>query len=156
MVLKTKGIGVLAPRLILLLALLGGPSAGFAAGTWSVIPLAPPPDAVHFPAAVAVVSAGNLYVAEVAKNRIRKRDGQGNWSWIASGSFGRGQVGFLSAVAVDTVGNLYIAAVTRMGTARIRKRDAQGNWSDIATYGAAPSQVLNPKALAADSAGNLY
>jgi tripartite motif-containing protein 71 len=170
MVFKTIGIGALAPRLILLLALLGGPSAGFAAGTWSVIPLAPPPDAVHFPAAVATDSAGNLYVAEVAKNRIRKRDAQGNWSVLATEGRAPGQVFNPTGLAVDGAGNLYVAEEFSSpmlppnlprtspsdGGARIQKRDAQGNWSVLATEGPALGQVFNPAALAADAGGNLY
>ncbi len=167
---KTKGSGALLPRLIVLLALVGGPRAGFAAGTWSVIPLARQADAVHFPAAMAVDAAGSLYVAEVATDQIRKRDAQGNWSVLATEGRAPGQVFNPTGLAVDSAGNLYVAeffpATVLPGTlprtspsdggSRIQKRDARGNWSTIATIGPTLGEVPQPTALAADAGGNLY
>jgi hypothetical protein len=64
------------------LALLAGPRVAGAQGTWTVIPLPPPPLDVAGPLALAVSAAGELYVLDVLDGwgggRIRKRDAQGN------------------------------------------------------------------------------
>ena len=125
------------------------------------------------PAAVAVDSAGNLYIADQKNQRIRKVDGSGNISTVA----GTGTAGFSgggsaassaelnqpAAVAVDSAGNLYIADQKNQ---RIRKVDSSGNISTVAGTGnqgfagdggAAYAAELNqPAGVAVDSAGNLY
>jgi sugar lactone lactonase YvrE len=95
------------------------------------------------PFGIAVDRAGSIYVTDRGCSCILKRDGQGNWSVIATQG--------ASALAVDTAGYLY--AVTGAG---IQKRDAQGNWSVIATQGTALGQVNATAALAVDIAGDLY
>ena len=101
---------------------------------------------------------GTLYVTESA--RLVKRDLQGNWSLLASGGTGLGQVSAPTALALDAAGDLYVADGDNGGSGaprgRIEKRDAQGNWSVLATAGAALGQVDEPTALAIDAAGNLY
>jgi sugar lactone lactonase YvrE len=124
-------------------------------GNWSAIATdGDAPGQVNGPAALAVDSAGSLYVAD--GNRIQKRDAQGNWSEIATYGTDLGQVLSTSALAVDAAGNLYVADLILPRRSRIQKRDAQGNWSEIATIGDALGQVAYPRALAADSAGSLY
>jgi tripartite motif-containing protein 71 len=100
---------------------------------------------VHDAKALAADAAGNLYVADhyyvnidIPKDRIQKRDAQGNWSVIAD--YGA------SALAVDSAGNLYVAS-----DGGIQKRDAQGDWSQIDD-----GQITSATALAVDTAGNLY
>jgi hypothetical protein len=112
MVLEAKRCGALALRLIVGLALLGCPRIGSAAGTWSVLSLLPlKPGQVYFPHALAVDTAGNLYVADNggAYGGIQKRDAMGNWSILATQGSDPGQVFAPTALAVDTAGNLYVA-----------------------------------------------
>lgn len=51
---------------------------------------------------------GNFYVAQ---GDIQKWDAQGNWSVVATGGTGLGQVALYetSGLAVDGAGNLYVA-----------------------------------------------
>jgi hypothetical protein len=132
MVRYTISISTTVLRLVAALALLGCPRMGFAAGTWSVIAPPPKPGEVVSPGALAVDTAGNLYVADMAywgHGRIQKRDAQGSWSILATAGDAPGQVDFPTALAVDTGGNLYVVdnASTDYGNGRIQKRDAQGN-----------------------------
>jgi DNA-binding beta-propeller fold protein YncE len=89
-----------------------------AEGNWSVIaPSGPDLGEVFMPSALAVDTAGNLYVADrthdgdtgVFQNRIQKRDVQGNWMVIPFFGSGTSRVTSLSGLAVDVAGNLYVA-----------------------------------------------
>src|SRR5207249_1682968 len=104
MVVPSKRIGPLVLRLLPALALLACPRIGGAAGTWSVISLPQQPGEVLSPIALALDTAGSLYVADGGSGgsgRIEKRDAHGNWSVIASHGTALGQVGGPSALAVD-------------------------------------------------------
>jgi sugar lactone lactonase YvrE len=127
------------------------PAPPHQAGTWSVISLPPKPGEFLILTALAVDTAGNLYVADWVNNgRIQKRDAQGNWSVLVTYGPAPGQVAHPTALATDAGGNLYVA-----DDGRIRKRDAQGNWSDI-TLADGTDLGEAPMALAVDTAGNLY
>jgi tripartite motif-containing protein 71 len=91
-----------------------------AQGSWSVIATAgDAPGQVHGPTALAVDTAGTLYVADGSPfvadyangydGRIQMRDAQGGWSVLAAGGSAVGQVSHPSGLAVDTAGNLYVA-----------------------------------------------
>jgi trimeric autotransporter adhesin len=125
------------------------------------------------PEAVAVDSAGNLYIADSFNNRIRKVTPAGVITTVA----GNGKVGFsgdggkaISAqldrpcgVAVDSAGNLYIADTRNH---HIRKVTPAGVITTVAGYGpggysgdggkATSAQLKYPCHIAVDSAGNLY
>lgn len=146
---------------------------------------------VHFagdngPAALAIFnglegvvsdSEGNLYVADVGNNRIRKIDTTGIVTTVA----GTGVIGFsgdggpatsaalslghtaqfANNLAIDSSGNLYISDC---GNGRIRKIDTSGVITTVAGGGHAPitpgsiatAASITPGPLAVDSNGNIY
>jgi len=123
------------------------------------------------PFGVAVDSAGNLYIADEGKNRVRKVS-NGVITTVAGngvGGFGgdggpatSAQLLFPFGVAVDSAGNLYIADT---GNNRVRKV-SNGVISTVAGNGTAgfggdngpaiSAQLQGPGGVAADSAGNVY
>jgi uncharacterized protein (TIGR03437 family) len=122
------------------------------------------------PDGVAVDSAGNLYVADSANNRIREVSNgviatvAGNGTSGFSGDGGpasSAQFDGPDGVAVDSAGNLYIADY---GNNRIRRVSngvittvAGGGTSRVGDGGPATSaQLASPQSVAMDSAGNLY
>jgi uncharacterized protein (TIGR03437 family) len=126
---------------------------------------------------VAADSQGNLYLADVGNNRIRKIDTNGIITTVA----GNGTTGFSgdggpattaalnlkhvptfsNNLTVDAAGNLYISDY---GNGRIRKVDATGIITTVAGGGAAhvvpgvsaTSAAILPGPLAVDSSGNIY
>ena len=123
------------------------------------------------PTAVAVDSAGNLYIADSGNSRIRKVSNgiittvAGNGGYGFSGDNGPATSAQLYdpyGVAVDSAGNLYIADT---GNSRIRKV-SNGVIATIAgngTYGftgdngpATSAQLTRSYGVAVDSAGNVY
>jgi len=99
---------------------------------------------LKMPAGVAYDAAGNLYIAEITGNRIRKVDSHGIISTVA----GTGKRGFSGdggpatsadldgpgTLGFDLAGNLYIVEI--IGN-RVRKVDTQGNITTIAGNGQA-------------------
>jgi sugar lactone lactonase YvrE len=126
-----------------------------------------------FPSGVAVDSAGNLYVADVAANTVWKLTAaNGSFTAVAGsgpyGSAGDGgpataaSLAAPSGVAVDPLGNLFIAtyAVVRKVTAATGiistvagVQDLPGSTGD---GGLATSALVIPQFLSLDSGGNLY
>ncbi len=127
---------------------------------------------------LAADSAGNLYIADIGNERVRKVSGAGTISTYA----GNGKPGTagdsgpaLSAqlynllslswpvegMAVDAAGNLYIVDKVNL---RVRKVSPDGTISIFAGGGqlsgtgglAAKSQLLGPTSVAVDAAGNVY
>ena len=108
---------------------------------------------------VAVDGSGNLYIADVNNNRIRKVDSSGNISTVAgtgtSGFSGDGgaataaQLTLPGSVVLDALGNLYLADGSNN---RIRKVDSDGNISTVAGR----EQLNGPTGVAPDGSGNLY
>ena len=128
---------------------------------------------LYSPMRVAVDGGGNLYIADIGNNRIRKVDSTGTITTIA----GTGESGFGGdggpanqarlynpwGVAVDGGGNLYIADNRNN---RIRKVDSTGTITTIAGTGeryfggdggpANQAWLSKPSGVAVDGGGNLY
>ena len=127
------------------------------------------------PGGVAVDAAGNIYIADVGNNRVRKVNPAGIISTVAGigvkGFAGDGgpavsaslnQLGAHAGLATDSKGNLYIADISNH---RIRKVDASGIITTVAGNGiagfsgdgspAVTAGLNNPADVAVDSAGNL-
>ena len=97
---------------------------------------------LHLPIGTAIDADGNLYVADVSNNRIRKVAPDGTVSTVA----GTGTAGYSGdggpatgaklydpyGVALDAAGNLYIAD---SGNHRVRKVDSSGNISTVVGTG---------------------
>lgn len=127
------------------------------------------------PEGVATDTAGNIYVADAADNRVRKISPAGLIQTIAgtgvaglSGDGGPGTAAQLNhpyGIAIDRGGNLFIAD---LANGRVRKLDAQGQISTVAGGGsltpggsgdgvmAVTSKLLAPRNVAVDLNGNLY
>lgn len=152
---------------------------GLAAGGSSALAQGAPPNNVQAtaaplaaPAQIAYDSAGNLYIADLNDNVIRKVDLAGIVTTVA----GTGEQGFAgdgrpaisalldspAGVAIDAAGNIYIADTHNQ---RVRKVN-NGTITTIAGTGVAgfsgdngaagAAQLSNPTALAVDANGNLY
>ncbi len=125
------------------------------------------------PNGVAVDAGGNLYIADLFNDRIRKVDTNGMVTTFA-GRFGGTFAGDggpateaglfdVSGVAVDEKGNVYIAD---MDNFRVRKVDTTGKISTVAGNGsfgysgdnvaATQTALASPAAVAVDAAGNIY
>src|ERR1700744_5719507 len=126
------------------------------------------------PTGVGVDSAGNLYIADQANNRVRKVDGTGVITTIAGNGTAAfsGDGGAATSAAMysptdltfDSAGNLYIAdnANNRIrkvaaGTGIITTYAGNGTAGFSGNGGVATSAALNsPAGIVIDSAGNLY
>ncbi len=130
---------------------------------------------LNYPAGIALDSAGNLYIADLDNNRVRKVDANGIITTVA----GNGNVVYSGdgvkattttvhspgGIAVDALGNLYISEGS---DARVRKVDTGGTITTIAgqtakTVGfsgdgglAINATLKSPIGLVLDQAGNLY
>ena len=126
-----------------------------------------------WPYGLAVDGAGNLYIAETNKHRIRRVDaggtittfaGTGEWGFSGDGGLAvEAQLSFVDDVAVDGAGNLYIADTLN---GRIRRVDRHGIITTIAGRGvpgfsgdggpARRASLDYPTGLAVDAVGNLF
>ena len=127
------------------------------------------------PMGVAVDAAGNVFVAELYNNRIRKVDPSGNVTTLAGngtqgyadgtgGPTGTAEFDRPGGVAVDAAGNVYVADTYNNC---IRKVDPSGNVTTLAGNGTAgyadgtggptgTAEFNNPGGVAVDAAGNVY
>ena len=122
---------------------------------------------LYNPTGVAMDSTGNLYIADMNNDRIRKVSG-GVITTVAGGgtSFGdngpatSAQLNGPADVAVDSAGNLYIADSWNNRIRKVVKgviATVAGGGTSLGDNGPASSAQLNdPSGVAVDSAGNLY
>jgi sugar lactone lactonase YvrE len=103
-----------------------------------------PTTGLKAPAAVALDSNGNLYIADTGNNRVVKVTPAGVQTAVLSGV---ALVNAPSAVAVDTSGNLFVADT---GNNRIVEAPAGGTPIVVG------SGLASPSGVATDGAGNLY
>ena len=119
------------------------------------------------PTGLAVDSAGNIFVADLGNNAIRKITPNGTVSTVAGGSWGHAdgtgamaQFNSPYSLAVDSSDNLY---VTDNGNCTIRKITPSGNVATLAGAGMPGSADGNgvsasfsfPAGIALDASGNL-
>ena len=127
--------------------------------------------ALNFPAAVAVDSFGNIYIADTANHRVRKVTA-GNMSTVA----GNTNIGFVAdnvlatstplfaprGIAVDSLGNFYIAdslnhRIRKVSGGIITTVAGNGSGGYSGDGGSALTAQLNtPRAITVDSSGALY
>ena len=128
---------------------------------------------ITMPQGVAIDAAGNIYIADVRNNRIRKVDASGVITTVAgigtTGYSGDGgpatsaNLGSTRGVALDASGNIYIADTSNN---RIRKVDASGVITTVAGNGipgysgdggpATMAGLNDPNGVAVDSSNNIY
>ena len=129
--------------------------------------------ALNTPQAVAYDSKGNLYISDVANNRIRVVGADGSIRTLIgslatgfegdNGPVSRAKIDTPGALAVDSADNLYF--VDR-GNGRIRRVSPQGVVTTVAGNGlfgfagenapATQASIGLPEAIAVDRTGNLY
>ncbi len=140
------------------------------AGGGTTIGDGPATSASLYPSAVAVDSAGNVYVADQVYNRIRKVSGgtittlAGNGIQGFSGDGGPATSASLNepkGVAVDSAGNVYIAdtsneRIREVSGGTITTVAGNGTAGFSGDGGPATSASINPQGVAVDSVGNLY
>ncbi len=128
---------------------------------------------LNFPGAVAVDASGNLYISDMANQRIRKVDASGNISTVAGtgkpgfsgdgGAASQARINNPSGVAVDGAGDVLFADT---GNSRIRMISPAGIITTIAGTGrpgyagdggaAALASINHAEGVAVDAKGNIY
>ena len=113
------------------------------------------------PAGVAVDSGGNVYVADIVNNNIRKITSAGVVTTLAGGSRGSldgqgttAQFNYPCSVAVDSAGYVYVADPDNH---KVRKITPSGTVTTLAGGAQGPAALFNyPRGIAVDSAGYVY
>ncbi len=120
-----------------------------------------------WPSGIATDLAGNIYVADMVNNKIRKISPAGVVSTLAGttqgfadGDGNSAQFDSPRGVAVDVLGNIYVADANNN---RIRKINAAGVVSTLAGSTAGYKDTVgiyakfnNPRGIATDASGNVY
>jgi uncharacterized protein (TIGR03437 family) len=132
--------------------------------------------ALFSPAALALDGSGNLYIADLGNNRVRKVSPGGIITTVAGGGTPASGIGDggpaanaalfgPAGLALDASGNLFVSE-GGIGGSRVRKISANGTISTVAGNGtfafsgdggpASSAAINEPVGIALDAAGNLY
>jgi uncharacterized repeat protein (TIGR01451 family) len=125
---------------------------------------------LSYPYGVAVDASGNVYIADIGNERIRKVSSgvittvAGNGTYGFSGDGGSATSATLGeplGVAVDSLGNFYIAdtfndRIRKVSGGVINTIAGNGSYEYFGDFGSATSAQINPAGVAADTLGNLY
>ncbi len=108
--------------------------------------------------AVAVDTAGNVYVSDFIISRVQKFKPVGDiYEYdrrLGSLGAGDGEFSLPSGAAVDSSGNVYIVDT---GNDRVQKFDSEGDFlTKWGSHGAAGGQFIFPLGIAVDTSGNAY
>ena len=103
---------------------------------------------LNLPWGLALSPGGELYIADINNQRVRKVSSTGIITTIAGGGQSGVDLGDPTDVAFDSAGNLYITAITDIG--QVLKVTPNGIISTIA------SNLVSPQSIAIDAAGNAY
>jgi|GEM_PF-855833 len=109
----------------------------------------------YYPYGIVADSAGNIYVADGAGNRVQKFDNNGNYltQWGSAGT-GNGQFYQPVGIAVDIADNVY---VTDFDNNRVQKFSAAGNYlTQWGSAGTGNGQFYYPTGIEVDSSGNVF
>lgn len=106
-------------------------------------------------AGIAVDSSGNIFVADLGANVVRKFSSTGtSIGTIGSGGSGDGQFNGPVGIAIDSGNNLYVADSANN---RIQKFDSTGTFvTKWGTLGAGNGEFNNPRGVAVDNVGTVY
>lgn len=125
------------------------------------------------PATIAVDAAGNVFIADMGNNRVRRVNTAGIITTVAGGGAGGDGIPAVSAalhqpngVCVDNAGNLFITEMASTGGNKIRKVNTAGIISTVAGNGtpgfsgdggpATLAKLDMPSGVAVDGSGNVY
>ena len=126
---------------------------------------------LNSPYSITIDTAGNLFIADMGNNRIRKVNTTGIINTVAGGNIAIGdggsataaRLGFPTSLAFDTMGNMYIAD---NNDSRIRKVDPFGIISTVVGNGtsvysgdgglATSAGLVSPYGIAIDKLNNFY
>jgi len=106
-------------------------------------------------AGIAVDSSGNIYVADLGANVVKKFSSTGtSIGTIGSGGSGNGQFSAPVGIAIDSSNNLYVADT---GNNRIQKFNSAGAYvTQWGTAGSGNGQFNGPRGVAVDNASKVY
>ncbi len=126
-----------------------------------------PGNSSDYGAAIAVDSAGNVYVtgyggwSQSVDYLTIKYDSNGNKAWAVSYNGPENSYDYSTAIAVDSAGNVYVTGQSHMPSegyydfATVKyNSDGEEQWA--ATYGGEGNRQDTPEDIAVDSAGNVY